>query len=61
MSSGSGAQNKKEVKEEEIKTKMTNLFSSFFIKSGGDDNDENYPEEEGQTPGQAVDLKEQSF
>jgi hypothetical protein len=44
VSSGSGAQNKKEVKEEEIKTKMTNLFTSFFMKSGGDENDS---EEEG--------------
>jgi hypothetical protein len=40
-------QNKKEVQKEEIQSKMANLFKSFFMKSGGDDNEGNDCDEEG--------------
>ena len=39
---------------------MVNFYKSFFIKNNEEVEDD-YEEEEGGTPGQAVDLKEQSF
>jgi hypothetical protein len=54
------SENKKEITEDEVKTKMVNFYKSFFIKNNEEDEDD-YAEEEGKTPGQTVDLKEQSF
>ena len=39
---------------------MVNFYKSFFIKNNEEDEDD-YAEEEGSTPGQPVNLKEQSF
>ena len=39
---------------------MVNFYKSFFIKNN-EEVEEDYEEEEGKTPGQAVNLKEQSF
>lgn len=48
--------NKKEIIEDEIKTKMVNYYKSFFIKNE-DDNGE-YDDEEGKAPEKVVDLKD---
>ena len=50
---------KKEVGEEEIKTKMVNFYKSFIIKN--DDEEEAYSDEEDKKPGQPVDHKEETF
>jgi hypothetical protein len=43
------SENKKEITEDEIKTKMVNFYKSFFIKN--EDEDDPYSDEEGKTPG----------
>ena len=48
--------NKKEITEDEIKTKMVSYYKSFFIKNE-DDNGE-YDDEEGKAPDEVVDLKD---
>jgi hypothetical protein len=48
--------NKKEITEDEIKTKMVSYYKSFFIKNE-DDNGE-YDDEEGKEPDKVVDLKD---
>ena len=48
--------NKKEITEDEIKTKMVSYYKSFFIKNE-EDNGEN-DEEEGKSPDKVVDLKD---
>jgi len=50
---------KKEVGEEEIKTKMVNFYKSFIIKN--DDEEEAYSDEDDKKPDQPVDHKEQTF
>jgi len=44
------SENKKEITEDEIKTKMVNFYKSFFIKNNEEVEDD-YEEEEGGTPG----------
>ncbi len=43
------SENRKEITEDEVKSKMVNYYKSFFIKNEADEDD--YSDEEGRTPG----------